>query len=638
MYILKIKRFAITLGCICIAACGFSQTTPQLRQQFDSLADSRKKTSAALKLSKRYMHSKADSALYFLQAAEVIAANAQLDSLQVIALMGIGKQLSLQAKFDEAIEYLREANAVAISAGRHGFSAQYCNLIGRYFRYAQQYDSAAFYTTKYDDWLFAQGRQGDRYLPQLDLTRLYFDLGDEEKAELHMQNALQFARIDKKPMNYLYTLLEAIQQYEKRGKLKSASDLKEEYLRFKVEQGTDVLLDDRHSHMNAPDQSPEAQAQSILRYIHVHEQGQNWLSLAHACYGLGDLYLKQGVPEKAIPIYKKGLKGADSLGFKGMQLNLHLGLYRAYEANGEYHQSLNHLKSVYDLRENLRDMERQSLLNELSVKYESEKKDHQLEVAQFDLKSAHQRQTAYTIGILALVIIIGLILFTLYTKQGSNKQLAEKNVIISKALEDKDILLREIHHRVKNNLQMISALLYLQGKSIDDPSAQDAIRESRDRVQSMAMIHQNLYQDENLLGIEVKDYLDKLFDHLFASYNIKDEAIRLNKHIDAVNLDVDTVIPLALIVNELISNALKYAFTDDRPGQIDVLLHQDEEQLTLEVKDNGLGLASDFDPTQSGNFGFKLINILSDQLGAQWKISSDNGTRIRLTMKNDQAA
>jgi two-component sensor histidine kinase len=622
----------------CIFVCGIGQSASSLHRQFESTIDSGQKASAALMLAQRYMHSKPDSALYFLSAARVLAADAELDSLHVMALMGIGKQLSLEAKFDDAIEYLREAQRVAINAGMHNFSAQYYNLIGRYFRYAQQYDSAAFYTTRYDDWLAAQGREGDRYLPQLDLTRLYYDLGDEEKAELHMQNALQFARIDKKPMNYLYTLLEAIQQYEERGNLKLASYLKEEYLQFKVEQGTDVLLDARHSHMNSPDQSPEAQAESILRYLPIHEQEKNWLSLAHASYGLGDLYLKQSLPEKAIPIYLKGLKGADSLGFKGMQLNLHLGLYGAYEANGQYQKSLIHLKSVYDLRENLRDMERQSLLNELSVKYETEKKDYQLEVAQFDLKSAQQSQTAYTIGILALIIIIGLILFTLYTKQKSNKQLADKNTIISKALADKDILLREIHHRVKNNLQMISALLYLQGKSIDDPSAQDAIRESRDRVQSMAMIHQNLYQDENLLGIEVKDYLDKLFDHLFASYNIKDEAIRLNKQIDSVNLDVDTVIPLALIVNELISNALKYAFTDDQQGQIDVLLHQDDVQLTLEVKDNGLGLATDFDPSLSGNFGFKLIGILCDQLDAQWKVSNENGTCVRITMKNDQAA
>lgn len=230
--------------------------------------------------------------------------------------------------------------------------------------------------------------------------------------------------------------------------------------------------------------------------------------------------------------------------------------------------------------------------------------------------------------LLGALIISGLSIYAFRTKIKSNKQLEEKNRQISKALQEKDILLREIHHRVKNNLQMISALLYLHGKSVDDSTAQEALMESQNRVQSMAMIHQNLYQDENLLGVSIKDYLDKLLNHLISSYNIEKDRITILKKIDIPQMDVDTVIPLALIINELISNALKYAFRDGRRGEIKVSLQQTDGLINLEVSDNGMGLPENFSVESSSNFGLKLINILCDRLGATWSAQSGKGTRI----------
>jgi hypothetical protein len=136
---------------------------------------------------------------------------------------------------------------------------------------------------------------------------------------------------------------------------------------------------------------------------------------------------------------------------------------------------------------------------------------------------------------------------------------------------------------VKNNLQMISALLYLHGKSVGDISAQEALLESQNRVQSMAMIHQNLYQDENLLNVGVKEYLDKLFQHLFSSYNIEKSRIAIHKNIEIDQLDVDTIVPLALIVNELISNALKYAFRDGRRGDLHVYIGRHEGHIDVVI-------------------------------------------------------
>ena len=185
---------------------------------------------------------------------------------------------------------------------------------------------------------------------------------------------------------------------------------------------------------------------------------------------------------------------------------------------------------------------------------------------------------------------------------------------------------------------MISALLYLHGKSVDDSTAQEALMESQNRVQSMAMIHQNLYQDENLLGVSIQDYLDKLLSHLISSYNIEKNRITIHKKIKIPQLDVDTVIPLALIINELISNSLKYAFRDGRRGEISIFLEQDETGIKLEVSDDGIGLPEHFAVETSSNFGLKLINILSDRLGATWTTHSGNGTRMTLIIPQKKAA
>ena len=182
---------------------------------------------------------------------------------------------------------------------------------------------------------------------------------------------------------------------------------------------------------------------------------------------------------------------------------------------------------------------------------------------------------------------------------------------------------------------MISALLYLHGKSLDDTPAQAALMESQNRVQSMAIIHQNLYQQENLLGVGVQEYLDKLIHHLIDSYNIEKDRIEIYKRIEIQHLDVDTVIPLALIINELISNALKYAFRDGRQGVIHVNIGMVDGVIQLEVKDNGIGFPET--NADGGNFGFKLIHILSERLGATLNINSDKGTSLTLLVPQIKA-
>ena len=210
----------------------------------------------------------------------------------------------------------------------------------------------------------------------------------------------------------------------------------------------------------------------------------------------------------------------DTINVPFLKYNGHLALQKAYLAQGDYKNAYTQYEYMYVLRDTLLDIEKQKQLGELNIKYETAEKEKQLAETSLRLGTAKKKQQFLSFGLLGALLISALSYYAFRTKIKSNKLLEEKNQVVSKALQEKDILLREIHHRVKNNLKMISALLYLHGKSLDDTPAQAALMESQNRVQSMAIIHQNLYQQENLLGVGVQEYLDKLIHHLIDSYNI----------------------------------------------------------------------------------------------------------------------
>ncbi|HEY1189385.1 MAG TPA: PAS domain S-box protein, partial [Gemmata sp.] len=197
------------------------------------------------------------------------------------------------------------------------------------------------------------------------------------------------------------------------------------------------------------------------------------------------------------------------------------------------------------------------------------------------------------------------------------------------SVREKEVMLKEIHHRVKNNLQIISTLLDLQSDGLTDPAARAAFRESRGRVRSMSLIHERLYRSENLAGVEFGAYLRGLADDLFRAYRADDEAIRLEVSVSAPPLPLDMAIPCGLLVNELISNCLKYAFAGREGGTIAVHLDRAEGgRLALAVADDGVGLPPGFDLRHPTSFGLQLANTLAAQLGGELAVGSGPGARF----------
>ncbi|MFZ1704870.1 MAG: histidine kinase dimerization/phosphoacceptor domain -containing protein [Saprospiraceae bacterium] len=315
-------------------------------------------------------------------------------------------------------------------------------------------------------------------------------------------------------------------------------------------------------------------------------------------------------------------------------------LAKLYEKKKWYPKALENLKLYQSLYAKENNETKEQVINDLVIKYETKQKEDKIELlsTQNQLQSIRIQKSfnqKLILGILLLgcLILLGFFYYLNKIKTNANKQLNVKNEQISSAIEEKNTLLREIHHRVKNNLQVISSLLKLQSQYITDENAIKAIADGRNRVNSMALLHKNLYKEDNLTGVDMKEYFTNLIETLFETYNIKSDQIKLYTEISEVKLDIDTVIPLGLITNELISNALKHAFHNIQDASLEVKLWESNDKLYLAVNDNGVGQKSNDKGLAKESFGQTLITALSEKLEADVSVNANKGTRVLLCIR-----
>ncbi|MBI3877903.1 MAG: PAS domain S-box protein [Verrucomicrobia bacterium] len=219
----------------------------------------------------------------------------------------------------------------------------------------------------------------------------------------------------------------------------------------------------------------------------------------------------------------------------------------------------------------------------------------------------------------------------------TERKLAEERIRAS--LREKDVMLQEIHHRVKNNLQVVSSLLNLQSINMKSPEALAALSESRARVQTMALVHEKLYQSRNLSELDFAEFARSLTANLLRAFGIGPDAVGLRVEMEHVLLDINRAIPCALILNELVSNAFKYAFPAGRRGEVWVRLERTpRDELRLVVGDNGVGLPKGFDPAQGQSLGLQLVQTLVRQLDGAMRVNSENGTEYAITFDGAKIA
>ncbi len=287
-------------------------------------------------------------------------------------------------------------------------------------------------------------------------------------------------------------------------------------------------------------------------------------------------------------------------------------------------------------------------MDELNTQYQTKEKEKMILTQESELS---QQRVIQWLAI-GFAGVLGLLFFQSYrnaqTRKRSNEALEKTNSLMRQTNDlleiknkENEVLLKEIHHRVKNNLQTISSLLNLQSNSITDPTALNAVQESRNRVASMALIHQKLYQGENLAAIEMRDYFETIGNAIIDSFGEKAKQVELDIEMPEIELDVDTAIPIGLITNELITNSLKYAFLKNEGGKISIAMKREKNNIIqLKIADNGTPDAFFSISNQGTGFGTMLVQLLTTQLGGEIKKSTEGGTStvIQFSLKKELAA
>ncbi len=299
-----------------------------------------------------------------------------------------------------------------------------------------------------------------------------------------------------------------------------------------------------------------------------------------------------------------------------------------YTNLGNFKTALDYKQKAYTLKDSIASIESDAKMSELLTQYETKKKE---ETIANQKSKISQQKLIQTLGLGVVALLIGLLVYGLISyrnRSRTNKLLATKNAKI-------EILLKEVHHRVKNNLEVVSSLLALQSAQIDDPNTKEAMTEGQNRVNSIGIVHQKLYQGTNLGAIEMKDYFLNLSENILDSFGAESR-IHLNLAMNNLDLDIDTAVPLGLIINEILTNTIKYAFPNYDIGTITIKLEkQNNNILHLEISDNGVGKSGIIHGT---GFGSQLISLLTRQLNGTMKEENQNGTTYYFDFQLKQSA
>lgn len=334
--------------------------------------------------------------------------------------------------------------------------------------------------------------------------------------------------------------------------------------------------------------------------------------------------------KEAIPSYSKALAiGKDYDYFRVGALK---GIGQAYKGLRQLDSTVHYLELEANLRQEIKEKERIKVLADMEGKFQTAEKQREIDKLEYEekLSQAQIQRQGWIIGLGLLAL--GLVSFLLYRVFRQRERISEQSQALAKSLEDKETLLKEIHHRVKNNLQMVSSLLSLQSRYVSDDTAVAALKMGNSRVRSMALIHQKLYMsDEVSTTVKAGEYLQKLLDELVGNLTPPELALTTNTDLEDLELDIDTMIPLGLIANELVTNSLKYAFKDRQKGTIDLTLKRLNGKTILHLSDDGVGTAKN--PAEAPeSFGYLLINSLSEQLEGELVVDGNDGMKVTLTV------
>jgi len=330
---------------------------------------------------------------------------------------------------------------------------------------------------------------------------------------------------------------------------------------------------------------------------------------------------------------------------------VHMMLYRLDSIESRFLSAINEYKLQEAYKDSLFSQEKNKQIAELQIKFETEKKDKDLlqkeqqntmlrkqgELQKSKLSKANLLKNIGFGSMVLFFIIIILLIAGYRIKHKTNRKLQsqkeeinKKNMTLQKLVIEKEWLLKEVHHRVKNNLQMVMSLLKVQSHHLKDPAVIHALAEIQNRIHSMSLIHKKLYQSENFMSVNMNVYIQELVEYFQSTLDLG-RRIQFSLDIEAIELNTSQAVPLGLILNEAITNAIKHAFVDNESGVISLSFKRfDENYLKMSVMDNGIGISADFDDFNFTSLGMRLIWGFSTDLDAKMSIKNNNGLLIEI--------
>ncbi|MBA2613201.1 MAG: sensor histidine kinase [Bacteroidetes bacterium] len=376
--------------------------------------------------------------------------------------------------------------------------------------------------------------------------------------------------------------------------------------------------------------------------VQNYESAFNSYNLLTKCYvNLKQKQLAKNYLDSAQNLLNEKVKGI------APKLRLLLTCASYYNSVKDFYKSNECYQQYVSINDSFQLMEKERQVHNQGVAISIEKSEIELNekdrvIEQNKFEEAKQRTfRAYLLAgiIILLTVIIFLILNNRNSKKREvqlslkNKQIGSQNFLIEQSLKEKEALIKEIHHRVKNNLQIISSMLSLQMGKVDDENIESILKDAQQRINAISLTHQMLYQKDNISTISLGDYVENLVSQI--EVTIFSSNIELSTSIASRNrkINIDTAVPLGLMINEILTNAYKHAFSESKKGHVSVSLADKESGCILKISDNGKGLPENFENLNQKSMGMELIHILAEQLDANLKIEKTNGTTFIIEMK-----
>lgn len=367
---------------------------------------------------------------------------------------------------------------------------------------------------------------------------------------------------------------------------------------------------------------------------------------------LGELRNKQGNHKEAIRYATVVIDIAKKAQLESLADGAYEVLVDAYKGTKDYDNALKAYEKYWEIKQRFLETNRNKTVAQIEQQFQQYKKEKEIEIKVAEIALLRKEQSLTTLtrnGAFILVLLLSVMTLLYFNRfklkkrsadelESKNEEINQQHKFIQTSLSEKETLLREIHHRVKNNLQIISSLLNIQSSHIKDENVLASIHEGQSRVQAMSLIHQNLYQSDHLNNVDIDNYLGQLVSYISSMYVSPDKSVLTEITANGLHFDIDTAIPLGLIVNELVSNSYKYAFKDQKYGIIKVIIEQQSEMdFELKVADNGIGIGENIISKDSSSLGLKLVKILSRQLRGSFYSESQNGSIFIVKFKDLRA-